>query len=249
MNFSSMPMEEGTGPTPGRSWFILQGGLLLLSLLLIIWSGRWGLAGLHAYPAQLVLEAWEHPEHPRAPDREEWRLALDALERSRALDPGNPDHLLLLGRMHHHWALIEPLFSKAAKKHLQRAIDAYGQATERRPTWGRPWILWTQARVQNGDVSERTRVGLMRALALAPWSGDVQRTGIRLGFALWPLLDEPRRQVIRRITTAAFPRHGDEILRLAFKYRQIELVRPLLTDSPQWQWVYDRMMRLRKQGN
>ena len=221
---------------------------LALLLVLAVWAGRWGLAGLHAHPARQLLEGWEHPDRPRVPREPEWRAALDALERARRLEPGNPDHLLTLGRMHHHQARTFPPLSPEYAGHLRQAVAAYRQAAARRPHWGYPWILLAQAQVQSGMVSEPVREALMRALDLAPWSGDVQRVGVRLGFVLWPLLDEPRREVIRQTVVRAFPLHGDEMLRLAFRHGHLELVRPLLPDNPQWQWVHDRFLRLRGQG-
>ena len=224
--------------------------LLVLFLGLALWAGQWGLAGIHTYPARFVLENWEKDTHTygqsgQAPEEAAWFAALEALAKARLLAPGDANSLIILGRMHHHNALTQIPWSDNAKFHRQQAIASYQQALQLQPAWGYAWILLAQVIVQSGESTKVAIAALMRAISLAPWSGDVQKTGVQLGFALWPLLHEAQRTSIRTLAKNAFPLYGDVILQQAVKHKQLKLIQPLLENSPQCQTTLDKLLTVR----
>ena len=229
---------------------VLLTTVLLVFLGLAFWAGRWSLADFHTYPARFILDDWEDAKHTlphtgRAPQDDMWFSAMDALAKSKQLAPGNANTFMTMGRMHHRRALTQIPWSDAAKSHWQHTMDAYQQALQLRPAWGHTWILLAQAQVQSGKSTKAAISNMMRAITLAPWSGDVQTAGVRLGFALWPLLKDAQKEQILTLTERAFPRYGDIILKQAVTYKHLPHIRPFLEKNPQWQATLDTLLKTR----
>ena len=234
--------EQGEQNGTHRWWFLL---FLGMALCLALWAGRWGMAGLYTYPARLILDNWEQTKQPATATHpaieERWQMALASLAKAQALEPDNAEIPFLIGRLHHHHALLQSPWSTQAKFHWQQTILAYQQALQLRPVWGYGWILLAQARVQAGGSSTEALADWMRAMQLAPRSRDVQLTAIRTGFALWSLLDDAQRKRIHILMEETMPQDGDTILQQAAKYNLLPLARPLLEKNPQWQKRFDSL--------
>lgn len=243
--------EEARKPSRPKSLRVMVYPALLVTQLILclglaLWTVQWGLAGLHAYPARFVLDSWKQTDTRKktryTPKKETWLAAMEALAKARQLAPGNADILMILGRMHHHNALTHPSWSDKAKFHRRQAVISYQQALQRRPAWSYAWLLLAQVRVQSGASTKEAIADLMRAITLAPWSEDVQKTSVQLGFALWPLLNEPQRDKIHALMKNAFPRYGDVILKQAVRYKQLKRIQPFLEKNPQWQTILDKLL-------
>lgn len=224
--------------------------LLLAALVLMGWTGRWGLAGLYTHQARQVLDKWERMnsapgQASHASNERNWVLAMDVLAKARQLAAGDADIFMVLGRLHHHRALTQDSWSKLAKFHWQQTIASYQQVLLLRPAWGYARILLAQAQVQAGGSTKEAIANVMRAITLAPWSNHVHIVSIRLGFVLWPLMDKPQREKIYTLAEKAFPRYGNVILIQAVKYRRLKLIQPLLEKNPQWKTTLDRLLRTR----
>ncbi|MBF0161875.1 MAG: hypothetical protein HQL88_06270 [Magnetococcales bacterium] len=222
---------------------------LSLALGMAVWAGRWGMAALHSYPARWVLEGWEQVEQPlsTAPvastpaTEERWRAAVAGLARAQSLEPDNADTFSLLGRLHHHHALRHSPWSPQAKGDWRQAILAYQRALQLRPTWGALWILLAQARLQSGEAPAQVMADWGRALRFAPRSRDVQLPAIRIGFALWSLLDGPQRALMDNLLEQTFAQEGEIILQQAAKYQLLKQLQPLLAKYPQWHKRYQQL--------
>lgn len=235
------------GAAPQNSSHRLRLSMLLcVTLSLALWAGRWGMAGLYAYPAQQLLEGWEAAEQAKrieSFDAERWQMAMNMLTQAQRLEPNSADLLYLVGRLHHHHALFQSPWSPQAKSQWRQTILAYQQALALRPTWGYLWVLLAQARLQSGEPHTLTRADWMRGIRFAPHSGDVQLTAIRIGFALWPQLDERQQALVDLLTKQAMPVYGETILQQAAKYKLLPRVQPLMSDNPQWQRLFDRLSK------
>ncbi|MEO5339263.1 MAG: hypothetical protein H7837_01910 [Magnetococcus sp. MYC-9] len=225
--------------------------LLCLILSLALWSGRWGLAGLYAYPARMLLDGWDQPteqgannfRHPQ--EEERWQIAMTTLAKARRLEPNNADLHFLTGRLHHQHALLQSPWTAQAKVHWHQAILAYQQALQLRPTWGYQWILLAQARLQAGEPATQILADWMRAIRFAPHARDVQLTAIRIGFALWTQMDVQQQALVDTLTKRAMPSDGEEILLQAAKYNLLQRLQPFLEDNPQWQNKFNSLSKNR----
>ncbi|MBF0399288.1 MAG: hypothetical protein HQL90_00820 [Magnetococcales bacterium] len=247
--------EEKPAPTlpepveQGGSRSLLLSVSLCLALSLALWAGRWGLAGLYAYPARLLLESWEQSDPTitggQSFDAERWQMAMDTLTRAQWLESNNADLYYLAGRLHHQHALHHPPWSPQAKAYWHQSILAYQHALQLRPNWGYLWILLAQARLQAGEPSTLAMTDWMRAVRFAPHSRDVRLTAIRIGFALWPHLDPQQQALVDTLTKHAMPLDGEMILQQAAKYDLLHRVQPFLDNNPLWQRIYDRLSKNR----
>lgn len=248
------PVQEGEpspglpAPTQNSSHRLLLSILLCATLSLALWAGRWGLAGLYTYPAHLLLEEWDKAAPTKTKgagsfDEARWQMAMNTLTKAQRLEPNNADLLYLVGRLHHHHAVLQSPWSPQAKLQWRQSILAYQQALHVRPTWGYLWVLLAQARLQAGEPYTLTMADWMRGIRFAPHSGDVQQTAIRIGFALWPQLDERQQALVDFLTKQAMPVHGEMILQQAAKYKLLHRVQPLMSDNPQWQRIFDRLSK------
>ena len=234
-----------SAPNTLNQWLSLI--VLFIALGMALWAARWSIAALYSYPAQWVLEGWEQaqPGQPSAraiPATEErWQAAVASLAKAWALEPNNPHTLFLLGRLYHHHALNRSPWTAQAKADWRQAILSYQQALQLRPSWGYLWILSAQARLQAGNAAKEVMADLSRALRFAPYYRDVQLTAIRIGFALWPLLDKEQRASIDRLTAQIFAQDGEIILQQAAKYRLLKHLQPLLTKNPQWKIRFNQL--------
>ena len=227
---------------------LLMSGLLCLFVGLAWWAGQWGMADIHTYPARFVLDSWgDNKQNDRqkivSPKDETWLVATEALRKASRLAPNNPDISMMQGRMFHRRALTDSPWSNTAKNNWHQTLTAYQHALQLRPAWGYAWILLAQSQVQSGASPSEALLNINRALTLAPWSGDVQTTSIRLGFALWPLLNKQQQQIIHNLTEKAFPLYGDIILQQAVKYNQLKRIQPILEKNPQWQKTLDKLLK------
>ncbi|MBF0367831.1 MAG: hypothetical protein HQL52_00080 [Magnetococcales bacterium] len=220
--------------------------VLAFSLTLLVWAGVWGFASIQTIPARLILDAWEDPEVPQVPEPQMWQLAVNAIEQSRKLAPFHADHHLTLARLYHHRARIHPPGSHEAKADFKQAAALYQEAAKRRPSWGYPLLLQVQARIQAGEKMDHTIELLMRAIRLDPWSEVMQKTGSRIGFNLWPLLDASQKGMIQKLVTQALPRYSQNILQTAVRLHEEDLVRPMLGNNPEWLALLADLLKRRK---
>ena len=250
---STMPAPTTRTHSNRWRWFypLALIALLLLLVRLMVWSWQLGLADFHAYPSRYVVEAWQKipanslahaTTHQQTAMQQSWLVAMEALKKSRHLAPQHANTLMLMGRMHHYFALTQKPWSPVAKQHLQQAITLYQEVVTLRPAWGYAWILLAQLQVQAGSASREAIAALMRAIILAPSTGVVQTNAIRLGFTLWPQLNRQQRYRMISLLETAFPRYGEMIVQQAIARQQVTHIQPLLNKNPQWQALLDQQL-------
>lgn len=232
--------EIGPGGKNRRLTFhFLLGGV---ALCMAVWAGRWGLAGFYAIPADRVLEAWQDVNSPLPPDTPSWEMVVSYSEQARDLESGNADHHFRLASLYHHRAVDLPPWDIEANKLFEQSAIYYRLAVQLRPSWGYGWINLALVQVQSGHISEDTIRALKRGMLLAPKSTHVQKSAIRLGFALWSQLDSKTQQNILTVIEKVLPNHGDFVLTQAQRYGQLTLIRPVVAKFPVWKIRLEQMM-------
>ncbi|MBF0183235.1 MAG: hypothetical protein HQM06_02435 [Magnetococcales bacterium] len=221
-----------------------QWGIVLVFAGLCFWSGKWGLAAIYSYPAQMLVDYWSAQQKRGQPvNNERWQSAYAALRQAQALAPDDADIRFLIGQMHHYQAIGQPAWSAIGKKHWQQALEAYHTAVSLRPTWGYAWGLLAQAKLQSAAPIAQVTADWQRAITCAPHSFDTYQISMQIGFALWPLLSDQHRQQVKYAIAQLFARQGDHIIQLASKFHHLELLQPLLQQNPQWQKQYDAALQ------
>ena len=218
--------------------------LLLCSAVLMVWAGKWMIADVWTHSAHRLMQAWEDEKAPRVPDEIHWRRAVFSLSMAHDLAPGDPDLLSELGRWRHRWALEHPPWSAKTRALLEQTISYYQKAIRRRPSWGLFRLNLAEAGIQAGRPTQSILEDLKRAILLDPWSPEAQKGAARLGFILWPRMNEADRRGIRQLFEKALERQPFEIIQLAVRFNRVEAIRPLLQGRPKW---VERLQRLQAQ--
>ncbi|WP_227657422.1 hypothetical protein [Candidatus Magnetaquicoccus inordinatus] len=203
---------------------------------LLLWTSRWGLAAIYAYPAQMLIDYWsKQKQGEQSLSQERWQSAYDALNKARTILPHDAHLHLLAGQMHHYQAISRAGWTEASKIHWQEAIHAYRTALRQRPMWGYVWGVLTQAQLQSAAQTALVLADWHRTLHFAPNSFDTYQVTLQVGFAYWSTLQDQERMVVKQAIAQLFPEQGDRVIHLASKFKLLELLQPYLQQYPQWQ--------------
>ncbi|MEO5333105.1 MAG: hypothetical protein H7839_13880 [Magnetococcus sp. YQC-5] len=219
---------------PIQFYTMVQFLLGLAALGMAGWAGSWGLAGFYDIPADRILDAWQNPTKPHSPDTQSWEMVLAYLERARDLEPENAGHVYRIARLVHHRALEWPPWDEKSDKLFYYAETSYKQVVKLRPSWGTAWINLALVQIQSGRVSQATSRALHVGMVLAPTSAPLQRSAMRIGFAIWPLLEQKEQQHIVSTVQRLLPGSGEYVLNQARLYGHLATIQPVVASDPVW---------------
>ncbi len=181
-----------------------------------------GLADLRAFEARVLLKSWE--TRRRQPSAEEWAIARERLREAHELDPGQPNYLEDIARLHEIRALPRKAGDALAQGDLRQALDYQRQAVRMRPgspyTWANIALL--KARLPEPDREFET--ALRNAALLGPWEPEVQIALADAGFRHWDALAPETRSALRANALRTLLRQDAKLFDLARRRGRLDVL-------------------------
>lgn len=151
---------------------------------------------------------------------------LDRLAMAIALSPLEANHFLDLGRFYAWHASLHPAGTERHRLFSARALAAFEQAIERRPSWGDAWVHAAEQRVALGLQARRTLDMVLHASRLAPGEARTQLKVLWVGLGYWPGLSDQQRERLQQSlqTLLLQPKHALAAARIARHHDRLELL-------------------------
>jgi hypothetical protein len=154
-----------------------------------------GLADLRALEARILVNSWEAAR--RRPSAAQWQLAHERLREAREFDPGPPNYLEDIARLHELRGLPLKAGDRRAQDDLREALALQREAARRRPgqpyTWANIALLKARLAEPDGEFENALR----NAALLGPWEPEVQLKLASTGFLHWDDLAPETRTALR----------------------------------------------------
>ena len=181
-----------------------------------------GLADLRAFEARMLFKSWTAGR--RQPAQEEWDLARALLRGARELDPGQPNYLEDIARLHELRAAPSKAGEAPAQDHLRQALGLQRQAARLRPgspyTWANIALL--KARLPEPDLE--FEAALRNAALLGPWEPEVQLALADAGFRHWGTLAPETRTALTANALRALHRKDAKLFDLARRRGRLDVL-------------------------
>lgn len=181
-----------------------------------------GLADLRAFEARVLFKSLEAKR--RQPSAEEWAAARSRLQEARDLDPGQPNYLEDIARLHELRALPLKAGDALAQSDLREALDYQREALRRRPGSPYTWasIALLKARLPEPDREFET--ALRNAALLGPWEPEVQIALADAGFRHWNTLAPESRAAMRANAARALRQQDARLFELARRIGRLDVL-------------------------
>jgi len=181
-----------------------------------------GLADLRALEARILFNSWETAR--RLPSSEEWTLARSRLREARALDPGRPDFLEDIARLHELRARPIKEGDTLARADLRQALDYHRQNLRLRPGLPYTWASLALVKARLGEPDREFETALRNAARLGPWEPEVQLALAEAGFRHWPSLAPETRTAMRANAGRALRWQDAKIFDIARRAGRLDLL-------------------------
>ncbi|MBF0424968.1 MAG: hypothetical protein HQL66_04000 [Magnetococcales bacterium] len=228
---------------------LLPLGMAGLCAVMVIWSGRWGLAEFYTFPIEKLSTKLHDPKVSFEEKESAWQQAVHYNRQALSLHPGNAEYWLQLGQLHYVWSRqIKEDIERSASL-LAEAASNYEMAANIRPTWGYTWINLAQVRmVQGRERWGEAVTDLERAMVLAPWEPTVQQNVVRLGFILWSVLEDRLQNDVLNVAVRAMQSSPYPILELVQRYGKREQIQHLVRRHARLRIEFDKYFETISQG-
>ena len=161
----------------------------------------------------MMVKAWTAGR--RQPAQEEWDVARSLLREARELDPGQPNYLEDIARLHELRAAPVKAGEAPMQDQLRQALALQRQAARLRPgspyTWANIALL--KARLPEPDREFESAV--RNAALLGPWEPEVQIAIADAGFRHWGALTPETRTALSANALRALRRQDAKLFDLA----------------------------------
>ncbi len=199
-------------------------------MLASLYAGKAGLADIELRIAQGLLDRWSR--EMKVPEWEQWAGVRRHLGRAFRLDPGNPDLLNELGRLHELGAVDKTVANGHVVQTGGEALSYYRKSAAVRPTWPHTWASVATVKLKLLQLDSEFLMAIEKAIELGPWEPPVQIRVVEIGFAAWKVLPDKARAMVVTAAQRALKRQGPDIIRLAQRYgRACDVVYPLVVED------------------
>lgn len=165
-------------------------------LLFFCWQAiKMGKANLNFYSTHQLTEFWLEHE---LTERNQYHVALQAIERANNEHPQNPQYMVTQGLVYE-WGAITSLFADEQQKQ-QRLIQAksyYLDAIALRPTWPVTWATLAILKWRLGEIDQELIDYLKQADKYGPYVMEVHQAWLEIGFYLYQNKSQYTVQVIK----------------------------------------------------
>jgi len=170
----------------------------------------------------MLARSWEAKR--RLPSADEWKQGHGKLTEARALDPGQPNYLEDIARLHELRALSQKAGEVPGQEDLRQALAYQREAARRRP--GSPYT-WTNIALLKARLAEADRefeAALRNAALLGPWEPEVQIALADAGFRNWDALAPDTRTALRANTVRALRWQDAKMFELARRTGRLDVL-------------------------
>jgi hypothetical protein len=181
-----------------------------------------GLADLRALEARLLLISWDSAR--RQPSAAEWTLAHERLREARQLDPGQPNYLEDIARLHELRARPLKAGDALAQEHLRQALEYHRQNLRLRPGLPYTWASIALVKARLPEIDREFEAALRNAAQLGPWEPDVQLALAEAGFAHWSSLGPETRAALRANASRALHRQDAKLFEIARRAGRLDVI-------------------------
>ena len=190
--------------------------LLVLSLVLVVLSGRFLLAGIKDVQVQLFLDHWQR--RGSVPSEQAWKVAHEAAESAVKWSPAADGNAFAqLGRVNEWYRIDTPFGSEDSNTTRLAALDAYRAQTEIRPLWPYGWTQLAFIKLRLLQFDEEFHQALINARQHGGSRARIHAQLAEISFIAWPQLSETERQAAWHSMEAALryvPRYSKSLTAL-----------------------------------
>lgn len=174
-----------TNTSPYR-WLYLPAALI--SVILMLWSARWGYAEILAITPRHNISQWE--TNANTLDQQSAKESWGRLQKAIILNSNNAEFYMDLARLATLQANIPETSIQDQQQYKTLAIHNLKQALKRRPTWGLAWAKLAQSYAADNSHTADFIKALELAIYFEPYEEVSQQLIIPLGIAQWNILPD-----------------------------------------------------------
>ncbi len=167
----------------------------IAALVLVLTASQMLIAALEAHRADLFLADWY--DKSRIPSEKASQVALDAAYAADNWYPVNHgDHKERLGKVYEWRQHPLPFGAPEAEAERRRALEAYRQVAELRPTWPYGWTNIAHTKLQLLELDHEFMHAFTEASRTGPWNRETLKALAITGISAWPRLSADQRAPI-----------------------------------------------------
>ena len=193
----------------------------LISVILMLWSARWGYAEILAITPRHNITQWETTTNTL--DRQSAKESWGHLQKAVILNNNNAEFYMDLARLATLQANTAETSIQDQQQYQILAIHNLKKALSLRPTWGLAWAKLAQSYAADNSNSSDFIKALELAIHFEPYEELNQQLIIPLGIAQWNILPDSIKEKITIITKHALQ-------------HQPKIIHALITTTVQYNW-------------
>lgn len=206
-------------PMPRRRLAAI-GLLMALFALLIVVTGRQGLADFHTYLALLDIERGAGTI--RLQDADTLARTQRNLDAALRLTPENAWALQMTTAWKLRTSLL-PADAATVEAEVRAALASVRATLRQRPSYPQAWAQLASLKMRLGERDEELWTAMTQADKLGPWETDVLMTIMAVGLPLWSQADEAMRSRLQGAMERAARRNLERATFLATVLRRMDV--------------------------